>query len=170
MERFLRVIDRISEITGRMASILVVILTLAICYDIFMRYVFAKPSFWAYDMTIMLYGSFAILGAAYCHYLGGHVRMDLLYGKLSTRGKAIADIVGYLILFFPLMIILVYKCGQHAIWSMSFGERSSASAWRPYLGPFKLIIAYGLTLFLLQGIADFLRRIVTAVTGVKHES
>ena len=170
MERFLRVIDRVSEITGRMASILVIILTIAICYDIFMRYVFAKPSFWAYDMTIMLYGSFAILGAAYCHYLKGHVRMDLIYGKLSPRGKAIADIVGYLLLFFPLMSVLVYKCGEHAIWSMSFGERSSASAWRPYLGPFKLIIAYGLALFLVQGIADFLRRIAVAVTGVEHES
>lgn len=169
MERFLHVIDRISEITGKLASLLVVILTLAICYDVFMRYVFAKPSFWAYDMTIMLYGSFAILGVAYCHYLKGHVRMDLLYGRLSIRGQAIADIIGYIFLFFPLMVVLVYKCGEHGIWSMSFGERSSASAWRPYLGPFKLAIVYGLTLLLIQGVVDFIRRIVTAVRGVRYE-
>lgn len=170
MKKVFRVVDRISEITGKVASVFVVILTVAICYDIFMRYVFAKPSYWAYDLTIMLYGSFAILGAAYCHYQNGHVRMDLLYGRLSTRGRAIADTIGYLVLFFPLMSVLVYKCGGHAIWSFTSGECSSASAWRPPLGPFKLLITYGLLLFFLQGLVDFLRRVLTAIRGVEYES
>ncbi|MEW6530303.1 MAG: TRAP transporter small permease subunit [Thermodesulfobacteriota bacterium] len=170
MDKVLHAVDRLSDITGKCGSLLVVVLTLAICYDVILRYILAWPCFWAYDMTIMLYGSFAILGAAYCHYLGGHVRMDLLYGRLSPRGKAIADIIGYLCLFFPLMIVLVYKCGENAIWSLQLGERSSASAWRPYMWPFKLVIAYALALLLLQGIVDFVRRVITAVKGVEYES
>ena len=67
MEKFFHVIDRTSDLVGKGASFLVVILTLAIGYDITVRYLFAVPNFWAYDMTIMLYGSYAILGAAYCH-------------------------------------------------------------------------------------------------------
>lgn len=170
MEKVFRVVDRISGITGKAASIIVVILTLAICYDVFMRYVFAKPSYWAYDLTIMLYGSFAILGAAYCHSQNGHVRMDLLYSRLSTRGRAIADIVGYLVLFFPLMSVLAYKCGGVALWSITSGERASGSAWRPPLGPFKTVIAFGMVWLLVQGLVDFLRRVRTAITGVKYES
>ena len=82
MEKFFHVIDRTSDLVGKWASFLVVILTLAIGYDITVRYLFNIPNFWAYDMAIMLYGSYAILGAAYCHYTNGHVRMDLLYGRL----------------------------------------------------------------------------------------
>lgn len=170
MERFSHIVDRVSDVTGRIASVLVVILTFEIGYDVLMRYFFAWPNFWAYDMTIFLYGSFAILGAAYCHYCHGHVRMDLLYGRLSTRGQAIADIIGYIFLFFPLMSVLVYICTTHAIWSLNLGERSSASAWRPYMWPFKLAVAYGLALFWLQGLVDFRRRILTAVRGVEYES
>lgn len=169
MRSFFRIVDSISIARGKIASVLVVILTLSISVDVVLRYVLAWPCFWAYDMTIFLYGSFAILGAAYCHYLGGHVRMDLIYGRLSTRGKAIADIIGYVFLFFPLMSVLVYVCTTHAIWSLMLGERSSASAWRPYMWPFKLVVAYGLALFWLQGLVDFLRRVINATRGVEYE-
>jgi TRAP-type mannitol/chloroaromatic compound transport system permease small subunit len=170
MEKALRVIDRASEWTGKLASFLVVILTLAIGYDITVRYLFAIPNQWSYDMTIFLYGGHAILGAAYCHYSGGHVRMDLLYGRLSTRGKAVTDVICYIFLFFPLFIVLIYKCGNAAIWSVVHVERSSSSVWRPPLGPFKMAILYGLVLFFLQGVAEFLRSLRTALKGGKHES
>ena len=62
MEKIFRFIDKTSTLVGKWASFLVVILTLAIGYDITVRYLFAIPNFWAYDMTIMLYGSYAILG------------------------------------------------------------------------------------------------------------
>lgn len=170
MEKVFHAVDRLSEITGKVGSILVVIMSLAICYDVILRYIFAWPCIWSYDMTIMLYGGFAVLGMAYCHYRHQHVRMDLLYGLLSTRGKAIIDIIGYVFLFFPLMTIMLYKCGENAIWSIQIGERSASSVWRAYMGPFKLVISYGLALFLLQGIVDFVRCVMIAIKGVGHES
>lgn len=170
MEKVFHVVDRLSELTGKVGSILVVVMSLAICYDVVLRYVLVWPCIWSYDMTIMLYGAFAVLGMAYCHYRGQHVRMDLIYGRLSTRGKAIVDVIGYVFLFFPLMTILVYKCGENAIWAIQLGERSASSVWRPYMGPFKLVITYGLALFLLQGIVDFVRRVRIAVKGVEYES
>ncbi len=170
MEKIFRIIDRSSEYVGKWASFLVVILTLAIGYDITVRYLFAIPNFWAYDITIMLYGSYAILGAAYCHSLDSHVRMDLLSSRLSRRGRAVMDIICYIFLFFPLFIVLIWKCGNHAIWSVISGERSSASAWRPLLGPFNMAIVLGLVLFFLQGLVDFLRKIIFVVKGGKHES
>ena len=170
MEKFFHVIDRTSDLVGKWASFLVVILVVAIGYDITGRYFFNIPSFWAYDMTIMLYGSYAILGTAYCHYNNGHVRMDLLYGRLSRRGRAIMDIICYIFLFFPLFTVLIWKCGNHAIWSVINGERSSASAWRPLLGPFNMAIVLGLVLFFLQGLVDFLRNIIFVAKGGNHES
>ena len=117
MQKALRVIDRASEWTGKCASFLVVVLILAIGYDVALRYLFAKPTFWAFEVTYMVYGAYAMLGAAYCHYHKGHVRMDLIYSRLSPKRKATVDMICYLFLFFPLFFVLVYKCGGHAIWA-----------------------------------------------------
>ncbi|MFO7984605.1 MAG: TRAP transporter small permease subunit [Desulfatiglandaceae bacterium] len=170
MEKFLRIIDRSSELTGKGASFLIVILTLAIGYDITIRYLFDKANFWAFDITYMLYGTYTMLGAAYCHYQKGHVRMDLFYSKLSARGRARMDVICYIFLFFPLFCILLYKCGQGAWWALVHGETSHASVWRPSLAPFKIAIVFGLFLFFLQGIAEFLRALRVAFKGEPHES
>jgi TRAP-type mannitol/chloroaromatic compound transport system permease small subunit len=170
MEKFFRLVDGVSDVVGRWASFLVVILVISIGYDIFMRYLFASPTFWAYDMTIMLFGTYSMLGAAYCHYREGHVRMDLIYGTLSSRRRATIDVICYIFLFFPLFTVLLYKCGEHAVWSLIQGERSSSSVWRPPLAPFKLTIAFGLLLFLLQGIVQFLRSLMIVLKGGERES
>ena len=96
--------------------------------------------------------------------------MDLFYGRLSQRGKAITDVICYLLLFFPLFTVLLYKCGENAVWSLLHSERSSASVWRPYMAPFKLSIVLGILLFYLQGIAEFIRALTIAVKGVRHDT
>lgn len=170
MEKYLRIIDGASVWTGKIGSFLVVVLVVAIGYDITVRYLFAIPNQWAYDSTYMLYGGYTMLGAAYCHQEKGHVRMDLFYGKLSERGKAITDVICYLLLFFPLFSVLLYKCGENAYWSLMHGERSSASVWRPYMAPFKMSIVFGIFLFYLQGIAEFIRALTTAIKGERHDT
>jgi TRAP-type mannitol/chloroaromatic compound transport system permease small subunit len=170
MRKILRIVDRLSEWTGKISSFLVMFMVLFIMYEVIMRYFFNKPAAWVFDTTYMIYGAHAMLGAAYCHYAKGHVRMDLLYARLSPRTQAIVDVVCYLLLFFPLFIVLIYKIGGTAIWSISYGERASASSWRPLLGPFKGLIALGIVLFFLQGIAEFIRSFYFAVKGEPYES
>jgi hypothetical protein len=50
------------------------------------------------------------------------------------------------------------------------GERAPGSVWRPPLAPFKLTIAFGLLLFLLQGVVHFLRALEVVFKGGNHES
>jgi len=165
MNTFFRIIDLTSEWMGKLSSFLMPGLVVAICYDVFMRYVLNKPTYWAFEVTYMVYGAYSMLGVAYCHLLNSHVRMDMLYARLSTRGKAWMDVICYLLLFFPFMIVLTYKCGDHAWWAWESGEGSSVSVWRPQLWPFKLTIMVGLILFILQGLVNFLRTLGIAVKG-----
>lgn len=170
METVFRVIDAFSVWTGKIASFLMAGLVVAICYDVAMRYLFNQPTAWGFELTYMVYGAYSMLGVAYCEKFKAHVRMDMIYAKLSPRGKAWADVVCYLLLFFPFLIVLTYKCADHALWSLQAGERSSVSVWRPPLGPFKLIITLGFVLFILQGLVNFLRILRVAVKGEAHES
>lgn len=165
MEKVFRAVDRASEWTGKLSSYLMPALVGAICYDIIMRYAFNKPTHWAFELTYMTYGAYSVLGVAYCQALKTHVRMDLLYARLSPRTQAVVESVCYLLLFFPLLSILTYKCGEHGLWTLSSGERSSVSVWRPHLWPFKLAITLGFLLFLFQGLVDFFRTLKKAVKG-----
>ena len=80
------------------------------------------------------------------------------------------DVICYVFLFFPFFTILLYKCGENALWAVTHGETSGASVWRPSLAPFKIAIVFGIILFYLQGIAEFLRAIRVAIKGGPHES
>jgi TRAP-type mannitol/chloroaromatic compound transport system permease small subunit len=167
MDKFFGVIDRMSEWMGKLASFMMAGLVFAICYDVFMRYIFSKPTYWAFELTYMVYGAYSALGVAYCLLFNSHVRMDMLYSKLSDRGKAWMDLIGYALLFFPFMIVLTYKCADHAYWTWESGEGSSASVWRPRLWPFKFAITIGFIMMIIQGIVNFLRTLGVALKGGK---
>ncbi|WP_207436391.1 TRAP transporter small permease subunit, partial [Sabulibacter ruber] len=57
MQRLLLSIDRISAWVGKTFAWCILLLTLAISYEVFMRYVFRAPTFWVYDASYMLYGA-----------------------------------------------------------------------------------------------------------------
>ncbi|MCD6358550.1 MAG: TRAP transporter small permease subunit [Dehalococcoidia bacterium] len=154
-----RAIDRVNDRIGNYASYIILAVCAVMVIEVFMRSVLTSPTKWAYDMTWMLGGIYAALGFSYCYLLDRHVRMDLFYDRLSTRGKAIAEVVYFIIFFVPMTYILIKYCGQHAIESTIARECTSASLWRPPVYPFKLIVSFGFLLFGLQGVSNFIKNI-----------
>lgn len=170
MKKIIFFLDFLSSGVGKLSSFLIVILTISICFDITTRYLFNKVNLWAFDLTYMLYGVHAMLGAAYTNFHGGHVRMDLFYSRLDEKMRAIVDSICYLLLFFPVIIVLTWVCLDETAWSISRKERASSSIWRPQLGYFKAALTLGFVLLLLQGLSDFFKRLYTAVKGETYDS
>lgn len=164
-DRLLRVIDGISEWSGKTVSWLALVLTLILGYEIVMRYVFNAPTKWSFDFSYMVGGSYFLLGEAYTLLKGRHVRIDIFYSRFSERKKAVVDIVFYLLLFFPLWAGLLYALIPYVYLSWITGERSMQGYWMPILYPFKTVMPLGILLFLLQGIAEFTRSILVLRKG-----
>ena len=101
--------------------------------------------------------AYYILGGPYSIQLGSNVRMDLFYGNWSPKGKAWVDAFTIFFLIFYLCILL-YGGFSSTGYSLEYGERS-ATAWRPYLWPIKIIMCLGIFLMLLQVIAEFFKDI-----------
>ncbi len=167
MRRILKAIDFASESVGSWARWLTLGLVLVGSLDTFMRYVVNNPTVWAYETSSMIGGSIYALGWAYAHLHKSHIRVDIFFSRLSERGQAIADSIFALILFFPLMSVLVYKASFWAIRAWVRGEVMMESYWYPPAGPFRTVLAVGIILLLLQGIAKFIRDIHLA-TGRGH--
>ncbi len=165
MKLFLKTIDSLSEWSGKSFSWLVLILTGTLVIEVIARYVFKNPTIFAFDMTWMIFGIYTIMGAAYTHLGGGHVRIDFLYSRLPIRNRAILELVLYLIFFFPLILVLAISCTEFTILSWASDERSSTSLWKPPVYPFKTAMMVGFYLLALQGTAQFIKNLQMVIRG-----
>lgn len=162
--RFLKAIDSLSEVTGRIVCYLIIFVFGLVVFDVFMRYALNAPTVWANEIATYMYGGFAALGGAYTLRYGGHVRVDALYNLLSSRRKATIDVctaAG----FFLFVAVLVWVGGSRALSATLRFERSGSFPFNPPLWPFLWVLPVGAALMGLQGIAVFIRNIVLAVKG-----
>jgi TRAP-type mannitol/chloroaromatic compound transport system permease small subunit len=165
MQHLLLTIDRISAALGKIFAWCIVLLTCAIVYEVFARYLFRAPTTWAFDVSYMLYGTLFMMAGAYTLSREGHVRADFLYRLTPVRVQASLDLGLYLLFFFPGMAALVYfgwDFFQQSFWQ---NERSSISPNGPLIWPFKFIIPFAGATMILQGVAETARAILALRTG-----
>jgi len=165
MNLFLQTVDFISEKAGKAISWLVLAMTGVLVVEVVARYIFGKPTDFAYDLTWMFLGAYTILAAAYTFLAEGHVRVDVFTSRLPQRKRAILEVILYLIFFFPLLSLLVFACTDFAIIAWRGDERSSVSLWKPPVYPFKTIMVVGFYLLALQGLAKFIRQLLLVMKG-----
>ncbi len=157
MKKVLQIIDSISLWNARVFRWLSVALIVLLCYEVTMRYVFNAPTIWVMQMSMMVGGTLIVLGWSYVHQQQGHVRVDVIYGRLSRRWQALVNTLGALVFFFPFVGALLYRAVIQAEYSLRMGERMSETAWYPPVFPMRVVVVVGLALFLLQGLAQFVR-------------
>jgi len=165
LDRFLKGIDFICTWTGKLAAFLVIPLILAVVYEVTSRYGFDRPTMWAFEIERMVGGSLFVLGFSWVLIQKAHVRVDLFYQRMSPRGQAILDATLYLLLVFPLWIWVMPQLIEWTQISWAIHERSSDSAWRNIIYPFKTVAPIAIFLLLLGLFATFIRDVRTIVRG-----
>lgn len=105
------------------------------------------------------------LGMGYVLRQKGHVRVDVLYERFSSRVKLIVDFLLTLILFFPMMAIFIYTSWQYFILSWARGERSGYGIWEPTLIPFRFVVLAAWVILAVAGVAWFIRTVFSLFKG-----
>ncbi|MEQ8652766.1 MAG: TRAP transporter small permease subunit [Kiloniellales bacterium] len=155
--RVVRAIESLTEGVGFLAALVVIPLVLATCYEVFARYVFGAPTIWAFELGYTLMGVHFLLGGALTLKRQGHVRIDLIYGQLSRRKKAIIDLTLYLLLVLPALVLVSLRLSDFAAEAYASGETTGQSAWNPPIWPFRAVIAFSFVLLTLQVVAECLK-------------
>ncbi len=183
---FVHGVDAMNRFIGRMAMYLIFVLVGVLLWSSVSKVAFL-PSLWTLESAQFVMVAYYILGGPYSIQLGSNVRMDLFYGGWSVRTKAWVDAFTVFFLMFYLGVLLYGALGSLAYALGYFGmqpleyfaeffgalftggfeaageklgylERSS-TAWRPFLWPVKLVLAFGIFLMLLQTLAELFRDI-----------
>ena len=127
-------------------------------YEVLARYVFNSPTNWVHESMFLMFGMQYLLSGAYAYKEDQHVRVDVLYSKLSTRNKAICDIVTS-VFFFIFIGTMLWTGARFALDAIQFDEHSFTE-WGVQYWPIKLAIPVGAALILLQGICKLLKDIL----------
>ena len=160
---FLRVVDSLNNRTGNVVSFLYIPLMLITVVEVALRYFFNRPSIWAWDVNIQLFAFLIVFGAGYTLLNNAHVKVDVITVRFSPRTRAIIDLITSF-LFFICIGGLLWQSWDQAIESVKINEHLR-TIWFPPIYPLRVLIAIGVTLFLLQGIAKFIRDIGIVRSG-----
>lgn len=163
--RFVKVVDRINEFVGRVFCWILVVIMLFTSYEVFKRYVLTDPTIWVWEMNFHLMCIMGALSGGVALMYKKHINVDILYGKLSTRNKALVDIITCIFFFF-MAGALIWFGTLDAIRAYVKHQRVISLLNSP-LWPTKSIIVIGGILIFLQGIAKLIRdiRIVAGKEG-----
>ena len=159
VRHYVRIVDRISDYVGHVAMFLIFLMVGVLILDAVTRNVLHIPLHWCIEVAQFTLAAYYFMGGAMTLKNNDHVRMDLIYGALSERGKAIMDLltIGCLMFFLVVLLIGSISSLQYAI---ATGERRF-SMWNPSMIPIKALMVGCLVLMILQSISLAFKHIAT---------
>jgi len=116
--------------------------------DVMLRGFFNKPIPGTFEISQYMLAFFILLGAAYTQQVKGHVGVNFITSRLSSRLQAVCEIVTTLLSLF-IIAILVWQG-----WVEGIAEKAVSDQLRIPQYPFKVLVAVGAFLLWLELLID----------------
>ena len=171
-------IDRLSELCGRAVSWLVLALVLLTFLVAVSRYVLnldwpvlndlrrALANVYNRNVNALsdsvqyLHAIIFMVGIAYALKLGDHVRIDIFYRRFSDRTRAWVDVLGTLLLLYPVFIFIIWMSWGYVMDSWRIMEGSQKPGGLPLIYVLKSFILLMAFMMIIQGTSLLLRALL----------
>ncbi|MGA2317471.1 MAG: TRAP transporter small permease [Thermodesulfobacteriota bacterium] len=90
---FWKIFDKLSDVMAALAGAILVFITAAVCYTIFMRFLFNQTTIWIIPMTEYALLWIVFLGTTWLLREGGHITTDVIYVHLNEKTKHTLDCI-----------------------------------------------------------------------------
>ena len=137
--------------------------------DVLSRYLFRTTYVFVQELEWYLFGASYLLAAGYTLLFDEHVRVDIVYSKLSPRKKAWFDLVLFLVFFFPSCLLVIYTAWPFVRNSWAVWEGSPDPGGIPGRWALKSMIILGFGFLLLQGLSETIKRLYWAMGWEERE-
>jgi TRAP-type mannitol/chloroaromatic compound transport system permease small subunit len=152
-------IDRINQWFGSLAAILILLSCVVSAANALLRYSLDISNNWPLELQWYLFAAAVMLGASYTLKRNEHVRVDLIYGQLSERGRIWVDLLGLIFFLMPACLLfawLSWKTLFYPSWLITEQSQNSGGLARY---PIKFIVPFGFWMLSLQGLSEMIKRI-----------
>jgi TRAP-type mannitol/chloroaromatic compound transport system permease small subunit len=167
MKWLLFAVDTVNKWVGRVVAYLVLIIIGITVWEVTARFLLNNPTTWVHETAGQLFGAYLMLGGGYVLLNKAHIRVDILWDRLSPRNKAIADLCTVTLFGLAFVSISLWYTGRMAWLSTQLLEHT-LTPFGPPGGPLKIAVATGMFLLLLQLIAKIIRDLYLAITGDEY--
>ena len=153
MQSVIDKLEQTSELSGRFIAWLTLFIVLVTFIVVVLRYAFDIGSIALQESISYMHAFVFMLGAAYTLKHDGHVRVDIFYRKMSTTKKAWVDLLGTLLLLFPVCLFILISSWDYVLTSWSLLEESGEAGGLAYVYILKTSLLIMPVLLMLQGTA-----------------
>ena len=161
LKRIADLIDALNDWVGRMVSWVATGLVAVVFIDVVMRYLFNLSFVFTQELEWHLFGFIFLMGAGYTLLHNGHVRVDIIYQRLSRKGQAWVNLFGCILFLFPGCYLIISTSLGFVYESFRILEGSPDPGGIPLRFILKSCIPAGFVLFGLQGVSLFIRSLLT---------
>lgn len=151
-------IDWLTDRFGRLAAWAVILSCFISAGNAVVRYSLDISSNGFLEIQWYLFAACVMLGAAQVLRVNEHVRVDLIYARLSGHGKVYVDLFGLVFFLVPVMVTMIWFAWPLFARMYVSGEMSN-NAGGLIRWPAMLTLPLGFALVLLQGVGEIIKRV-----------
>jgi TRAP-type mannitol/chloroaromatic compound transport system permease small subunit len=157
-----RLIDRVNTVVHKSVMWLVLVAIVISAANAVSRKLFSVSSNAYLELQWYLFSAVFLLSAGFTLLRGEHVKIDILYGRLSRRKQVYIDIFGTILFLLPFCLITLWLVWPQAVNRFFSGEVSPNPGGLPFWPAWALIPA-GFALLALQGVSEIIKRVAFLV-------
>ncbi|HSG47555.1 MAG TPA: TRAP transporter small permease subunit [Longimicrobiales bacterium] len=163
LRSFAGAVDRLNQRLGSVLRWLALLMVLMGAYNAVARYLtryvgVSLSSNALNEAQWYLFSLIFLLGAAYGLKVDAHVRVDVLYGRLSEKARGWIDLLGTTLFLLPFSLLMLWVSYPTVRNSWVIREVSPDPGGLPRY-PIKAVILVSFALLLLQGLAQVVRAV-----------
>jgi TRAP-type mannitol/chloroaromatic compound transport system permease small subunit len=152
-----RGIDAFNTFVGRWVSWLIVLAVFISAINAIIRKVFDVSSNAYLELQWVLFSIVFLVCSPWTLLQGEHIKIDIVNHALPLRVRSRIDMFGHIFFLMPFCIIMLYTSIPFFLVSYHQNEQSFSAGGLPQW-PAKSLIMIGLTLLLIQGISEIIKR------------
>ncbi len=144
--------DRATQYLAHFRWLAIIMVGLTLCV-VLLRYLFSSSTILLQELITYAHALFFLLGIPLGILRDDHVRVDLIYSKLSKQSQSIINLLGHVLFLLPLSILMLFWTTPYAISSWRIFEGSSEVGGVPAIFLLKTLLPITALLITLIGLS-----------------
>jgi TRAP-type mannitol/chloroaromatic compound transport system permease small subunit len=150
---------KMNRIFGRILTVVLLMMTVNVFYDVIMRYFFHNSSVGMQEMEWHLFSIIILFGVSVALLDEGHVRVDFLYDRYAPKTKAKVNIIGTVFFLLPLALLIFFGSFSFVMDAYEIGEISEDPGGLPYRWMIKAMIPLSFAYLIFSAIGYTIKNI-----------
>jgi TRAP-type C4-dicarboxylate transport system permease small subunit len=145
-------LKKVNTFCATVAGIVLLFITLSIFVDVFLRYVFGRPTIWITEVSTYLFLYVIYLGTAYALQEGMHIKVTFLLSPFGPRSRRVIDLITSIFAMF-FTVVLLWQTSEMT-WAAFKGKWTSPTILSAPYAYIHVVMVFGALLLLLSFICS----------------